>query len=598
MAGQFPVVQTGVDDGFTAILAGGADRGCKIDADPTTALSGIEGALVLVPVPMHPDVAFAWSIPPQIAVKAAGGGIGQSGIPAGDLAVPSMPQDSLKQDTARPSWSPDWKVPQLAIDSPNEGDCANAESALPDEANIELVPRPQADLTVLPTAASLLPVTDLATDQGIGANLGHIKAPAPKSGALETPQIEGDAQPAPVGNVAVAGVQNSGPLRQESGERVQKGANGDRIAGPDAIAPSGKRSPEAALRRDLLFLDGAQTIETDGPLALDDGPGLALARQGPSGFSAEASSVATTEVSAGGPSSSAAESLWRGVALVWSAAPQALQDGAANIPVVETAGPQSAALAGPPLPSLAKPVPGLWDQSFAEPAPHIAVSDPYGPHHAPVPASPRGWSVETLPVSGAGAIASSPASLSLTVEGEVPPESLLAASSGWTVGPGLPVPLNGPSLSAIPQAHAAMAHLSSHMAAALSQHPDGATDIALSPEELGRVRITLQSDAQNPDRMVIFLSFDRPETMELFRRHADQLAEAMRTAGYAGADINFGQSGSGGFGPGSEGSATMPAAGSAAPGAASDNPLPDAVTGSSSPKSPRPGATTALDLRL
>jgi hypothetical protein len=45
---------------------------------------------------------------------------------------------------------------------------------------------------------------------------------------------------------------------------------------------------------------------------------------------------------------------------------------------------------------------------------------------------------------------------------------------------------------------------------------------------------------------VVLLSFERPETLDLFRRHADQLAEALRNAGFANVDIGFGHSGHGG----------------------------------------------------
>lgn len=53
--------------------------------------------------------------------------------------------------------------------------------------------------------------------------------------------------------------------------------------------------------------------------------------------------------------------------------------------------------------------------------------------------------------------------------------------------------------------------------------------------------------------MVVMITFERPETLDLFRRHAGELADALRDAGYSAADIGFGQdqSGSGG----SEGSA-------------------------------------------
>lgn len=83
------------------------------------------------------------------------------------------------------------------------------------------------------------------------------------------------------------------------------------------------------------------------------------------------------------------------------------------------------------------------------------------------------------------------------------------------------------------------------MVATLHQKADGTTEIALSPNELGSVRLRLEADARDPERMIVHLVFDRPETMDLFRRHADQLSEAIRAAGYAEARLDFGQSGTG-----------------------------------------------------
>jgi Flagellar hook-length control protein FliK len=74
---------------------------------------------------------------------------------------------------------------------------------------------------------------------------------------------------------------------------------------------------------------------------------------------------------------------------------------------------------------------------------------------------------------------------------------------------------------------------------------DKATELALAPEELGRVSLRLEPDAANPDRMTILINVERPETLDLFRRHAGELAEAIKAAGYSGADIGFGQHGQG-----------------------------------------------------
>jgi hypothetical protein len=83
------------------------------------------------------------------------------------------------------------------------------------------------------------------------------------------------------------------------------------------------------------------------------------------------------------------------------------------------------------------------------------------------------------------------------------------------------------------------------MTALVSGQADGSTEIALAPEELGKVRLQFQTDALNPERLVVVLTFDRPETMDLFRRHAADLTETLRAAGYGEARLDFGQSGQG-----------------------------------------------------
>ena len=155
---------------------------------------------------------------------------------------------------------------------------------------------------------------------------------------------------------------------------------------------------------------------------------------------------------------------------------------------------------------------------------------------------------------------------------------------------------SGATTATGPLAHAAQhaVHASpalpvaAQIVAALSRSADGATELALSPDELGTVRLRLEPDAANPDRMVVMITFERPETLDLFRRHVGELADALRDAGYSGADIGFGQdqSGSGG----SEGSAAR----SAGRATGQNQPEPDHPHSSA----PRLDAGASLDLRL
>lgn len=65
---------------------------------------------------------------------------------------------------------------------------------------------------------------------------------------------------------------------------------------------------------------------------------------------------------------------------------------------------------------------------------------------------------------------------------------------------------------------------------------DAVTELRLSPEELGHVRIDLRSDG---DRLVMTVSAERRDTLDLLRRHADQLSAEMRAAGHQGLDLSF-----------------------------------------------------------
>lgn len=134
--------------------------------------------------------------------------------------------------------------------------------------------------------------------------------------------------------------------------------------------------------------------------------------------------------------------------------------------------------------------------------------------------------------------------------------------------------------------------LAAQLVQTLGQRPDGTTEIALSPDELGHVRVTLQADANDPDRIVVMLNFERPETLDLFRRHADQLADALRNAGYSGADIGFGRS-DGGENRNSGAEVPLPDP------SAADHSLVEPLNGHN-PHQPalRLAATSTLDLRL
>ena len=68
--------------------------------------------------------------------------------------------------------------------------------------------------------------------------------------------------------------------------------------------------------------------------------------------------------------------------------------------------------------------------------------------------------------------------------------------------------------------------------------PNGPIQILLNPAELGNLRFEIH---QNADQLRVVLAVERPETMDLLRRNADQLLGEFRAAGFAGASLSFGQ---------------------------------------------------------
>lgn len=98
----------------------------------------------------------------------------------------------------------------------------------------------------------------------------------------------------------------------------------------------------------------------------------------------------------------------------------------------------------------------------------------------------------------------------------------------------------------------ARAEISAHLRAELPRHiavqladvarlqPDRPVELTLSPEELGRLRLTFSGDMS---AMTVSVNVERPETLDLMRRHVDLLAQEMRDIGYGEVSFSFEQSG-------------------------------------------------------
>ena len=99
------------------------------------------------------------------------------------------------------------------------------------------------------------------------------------------------------------------------------------------------------------------------------------------------------------------------------------------------------------------------------------------------------------------------------------------------------VPLQSPAPPALPAA------VSPTLVDMVKSGNDGPLELALSPEELGRLTISIKHDG---DFVRVTVIADRPETLDLMRRHAGDLVADLRQAGFSGASLSFGQGGQGG----------------------------------------------------
>ena len=99
-----------------------------------------------------------------------------------------------------------------------------------------------------------------------------------------------------------------------------------------------------------------------------------------------------------------------------------------------------------------------------------------------------------------------------------------APQSGATLPAGQP--------TATPAPVAAM-HAIAKAASALQNRP---VELTLHPRELGRVRLTLQAVDGS---MAVAIAVERPETLDLLRRHIDQLANQLRDIGYQNLTFEF-----------------------------------------------------------
>lgn len=163
------------------------------------------------------------------------------------------------------------------------------------------------------------------------------------------------------------------------------------------------------------------------------------------------------------------------------------------------------------------------------------------PTVAPPPQAPS----TPVPTAAGQAAAARDGALPFSAPGEAadPPAGPAAPEPPLPGPPGAPPP-SGPhavSRPALPepQPRPELPPPARQMADALRLTGGNRVELVLMPEELGRVTISFQGEG---DTLRVHLGAERPETLDLLRRHAPDLAAELRAMGYDTAGFSFGDS--------------------------------------------------------
>ncbi len=167
-------------------------------------------------------------------------------------------------------------------------------------------------------------------------------------------------------------------------------------------------------------------------------------------------------------------------------------------------------------------------------ADHAAAT--VGPAAQPIPDGPES---RPLPTAEPAPLLLAAGLQTRLPDGMAEPQVLLVAHGGT----GLHSPAHQVAVThALPSAPLPAATVPA-LVQAVSQNGGETVELVLSPQDLGKLRFEM---TQSGDRMRIHLVVERPETLDLLRRHADQLLSEFRQAGFSGATLSFGQGGQGG----------------------------------------------------
>ncbi|WP_157971001.1 flagellar hook-length control protein FliK [Pseudogemmobacter bohemicus] len=135
----------------------------------------------------------------------------------------------------------------------------------------------------------------------------------------------------------------------------------------------------------------------------------------------------------------------------------------------------------------------------------------------------------TSATAGSGAApAFDPSAAFQPINAEAGPVTTLNMPTGRDITAHHMVPVSRPEMPA---------QIPTQISHALVSASGPVTELRLSPDELGTIRIELKTDRE---KVTVTLLAERPETLDLLRRHSDRLVAEFRAAGFSEMSLGFG----------------------------------------------------------
>jgi hypothetical protein len=187
--------------------------------------------------------------------------------------------------------------------------------------------------------------------------------------------------------------------------------------------------------------------------------------------------------------------------------------------------PDLAVKAGEASPLARKPIDGLMETSLQRPTRHHDLEVDHKP-------------IQRIPVAPTGLAPSAAIAIQAEVQSALVPSEKIELDPVAAVSSELNAAQRLSPVQSPPAQVETVRHVASQLAGAVADRPGRPTEIALNPEELGRVRLTISAV---DTAITLNISAERQETTDLLRRHIDALAQEFKELGYDDISFSFGE---------------------------------------------------------